>query len=193
MKELFYSAKYLAEDMASMILFGVVLEFSHNVPLAVGLGMALGVSQIVWHLVRKEKVDAMQWLSVSLVIIGGAATLLTKNPLFVMLKPSVISAAVGVFMLKRGWMNRYLPPVAQEWTPDIGILFGYIWAGLEFFTAGLNIFIAVTFDPLSWGKIMSVFGIASMVGLFLIQFSIMRVIGERRHARQAGSVTPAAA
>jgi len=51
----------------------------------------------------------------------------------------------------------------------------------------------VTFDPLSWGKIMSVFGIASMVGLFLIQFSIMRVIGERRHARQTGSATPAAA
>jgi intracellular septation protein len=187
MKELLHSARYLAEDMASMILFVVVLEFSHNTLLAVAAGMVLGVCQIAWHMVRKEKIDAMQWLSVSLVILGGAATFVTNDPRFVMLKPSVIHVIVGVFMLKKGWMTRYLPQIAQDTVPDIAIVFGFIWAGQQLFSAVLNIVVALQFDALTWGKIMSVWGIASMAGLFLIQFAVMRFIGQRRYAR--GEVT----
>ena len=181
MKELLHSAKYLAEDMASMILFLVVLEFTHQVPMAVALGMALGVGQITWHLVRKEKIDAMTWLSVSLVIAGGTATLVTKDPRFVMVKPSVISVIVGVFMLKPGWMNRYLPQMAQDVVPDIGVLFGFIWAGLMFFSAALNLVLALTLPTLTWAAVMASFGPISMVTLFLIQFATMRFVGRRRY------------
>jgi len=181
MKELLHSAKYLAEDMASMILFLVVLEFTHQVPLAVALGMALGVAQISWHLIRKEKIDAMTWLSVSLVIAGGTATLVTKDPRFVMVKPSVISVIVGVFMLKPGWMNRYLPQMAQDVVPDIGMLFGFIWAGLMFFSAALNLVLALTLPTLTWAAVMASFGPISMVTLFLIQFATMRFVGRRRY------------
>jgi len=183
MKELLHSARYLAEDMASTILFLIVLQVSHQVPLAVGAGMALGVVQISWHLIRKEKIDAMQWLSVALVIGGGAATFFTNDPRFVMLKPTVIHVVVGVFMLQRGWMNRYLPEVAQEIVPDVGIVFGYIWSAMMFASAALNIAVAMAVDPLTWAQIMSIYSIASVAGLFLIQFATMRFIGRRRHAR----------
>jgi len=205
MKELLHSARYLAEDMASMILFVIVLELSHSVfglpvspatLLAVAAGMVLGVCQIAWHLVRKEKIDAMQWLSVALVIAGGVATFLTNDPRFVMLKPSVIHVIVAVFMLKKGWMTRYLPQIAQETAADIAIVFGFIWSGLMFLTAILNVVVALNFDALTWGKVMSIFGVASMVGLFLIQFAVMRFIGERRVRRgqvvlSTGSASPA--
>ena len=183
MKELLHSARYLAEDLASMILFVVVLEFSHNTLLAVAAGMVLGVCQITWHMVRKEPIDAMQWLSVALVIAGGAATFITNDPRFVMIKPSVIHVIVGVFMLKKGWMNRYLPRIARQTVPDVAIVFGFIWAGQQLFSAVLNIVVALRFDALTWGKIMSIWGIASIVGLFLIQFAVMRVIGRRRVMR----------
>jgi intracellular septation protein len=32
-------------------------------------------------------------------------------------------------------MNRYLPPVAIEIMPDIATIFGFVWAGLMFFSA----------------------------------------------------------
>ena len=61
---------------------------------------------------RKHPVDTMQWLSIGLVVVSGIATLLTADPRFVMLKPSVIYCIVGAYMLKPGWMTRYLPPIA---------------------------------------------------------------------------------
>jgi intracellular septation protein len=192
MKELLHSAKYLAEDMASMILFVVVLEItnsllhielSHATLMAVAAGMVLGVCQIAWHMVRKEKIDAMQWLSVALVIAGGVATFITNDPRFVMMKPSVIHVIIGVFMLKKGWMNRYLPELAQLITPDIGVVFGFIWSGLMFFTAVLNVVVAMKVDALTWAKWMSIWGTGSLIGLFLIQYATMRFIGRRRVMR----------
>jgi len=46
-------------------------------------------------------------------------------------------------MLKPGWMNRYLPERAMEIVPDVGVVFGYIWSGLMFFSAGLNLVLAL--------------------------------------------------
>ena len=192
MKELLHSARYLAEDMASMILFVIVLEIANSLLhiqlgqatlMAVAAGMLLGVCQIAWHLIRKEQIDAMQWLSVALVIAGGVATFLTNDPRFVMLKPSVIHVIIGVFMLKAGWMNRYLPEVAQLVTPDVAVVFGFLWSGLMFFTAVLNVVLAMKVDALTWAKWMSIWGTGSLIGLFLIQFAVMRFIGRRRVMR----------
>ena len=68
----------------------------------------------------------------------GSATLITNDPRFVMIKPSLIYVIVGIVMLKPGWINRYLPPIAMELVPDIAFILGYVWAGLMLFSAGLN-------------------------------------------------------
>jgi len=193
MKDLLNSAKYLAEDLASMILFVVVLELTHQVPLAIGLGMALGVLQIGYRMVRKLPIDAMQWMSVILVVGSGTATFLTNDPRFVMAKPTIIDFALAIFMLKRGWMNRYLPQIAQETVGDIGVMFGYIWAGLMFLTGVLNIILALTVDALTWGLFRSFFSIATIVALFLIQFATMRFIARRRVARGEAALPAQAA
>ena len=54
-------------------------------------------------------------------------------------------------MLKRGWMNRYLPPIALETVPDLAIGFGYVWAGLMFFSAALNLVLALSLSVTQWG------------------------------------------
>ena len=103
-----------------------------------------------------------------------------------MLKPSLIYLAVGAAMLKRGWMNRYLPPRALEFVPDLAITFGYVWAGLMFFSAALNLVLALTLSVVAWGTVMSIWGIASKTLLSLASFGIMKTIGRRRvHARDA--------
>lgn len=88
-------------------------------------------------------------------------------------------------MLKPGWMNRYLPPVAMEIVPDIAVIFGYVWAGLMFFSAALNIFVALNFSVVAWSAFMSIYAIASKAALFLIAYATMRMIGIRRRARMA--------
>jgi intracellular septation protein len=180
MKYLFDAGKLLLLDMASTFFFLVVFLLTRNVALSVVLGMALGVAQIGWQFARNKPIDTMQWMSLFLVLGSGAATLLTNDPRFVMMKPSVIYSIVGIVMLKRGWMNRYLPPVAIEMVPDIAVIFGYVWAGLMFFSAGLNLIVALNFGVVAWSVLMSIYGIVSKLVLFLIGFATMRTIGVRR-------------
>lgn len=190
MQQLAQSARLLVTDLASTILFLVVLLATRNLMLAVALGVGLGVLQIGWMMLRKQPIDTMQWLSIGLVVVSGAATMLTADPRFVMAKPSIIYCIVGAYMLRPGWMNRYLPPIAVATVPDLAWLFGFIWAGLMFASAALNIVLALMLDPIGWSAAMSVWGLASKVVLFLVQYGTMRTIGARR-ARRA-MATPAA-
>lgn len=180
MKNLFQASKVLLLDLASTLLFLGVYVLTDNLFLAVALGMALGIGQIGWQFWHKQPVEALQWLSLVIIFASGTATFLTADPLFVMLKPSIVYIIVGLVMLKRGWMNRYLPPIAQATVPDLGITFGYVWAGLMFFSAVLNIVLALTLDVTTWAAVKSVWAIASKVGLFGIQYAVMKSTGIRR-------------
>jgi intracellular septation protein A len=193
MKMLFDSGKFLLLDMASTLFFLALYLITRNIPLSIALGMLLGVGQIVWQYFRKKPIDTMQWLSLFLVVASGSAALITHDPRFVMVKPSLIYLIVGTVMLKRGWMNRYLPAVAIEFVPDIAVIFGFVWAGLMFFSAALNLVLALEFSPLVWGSAMSIWGIASKALLFFVQFGTMRTIGFRRaRARMSAVLAPAA-
>src|ERR1700693_6363015 len=180
MKNLFEAGKLLLLDMASTFFFLVLYLLTHNITLSVDLGMALGIVQIGWQFARKQPIDTMQWMSLFLVLGSGAATLITNDPRFVMVKPSVIYTIVGIVMLKPGWMNRYLPPIAIELVPDIAFIFGFVWAGLMFVSAALNLVVALNFSVVTWSALMSVYAIVSKALLFLIGYATMRTIGVRR-------------
>ncbi|MGY4500758.1 intracellular septation protein [Bradyrhizobium sp. GM24.11] len=184
MRNLFEASKLLLLDMAATLFFLVLYLLTHNVTPAVVLGMALGIAQISWQLAHGKPIDTMQWMSLFLVLGAGTVTLLTHDPRFVMIKPSVIYVVAGVVMLKRGWINRYLPPIALDLIPDIAIIFGYAWSGLMFFSAALNLIVALNFSVVMWSATMSIWGIASKLVLFLIGYATMRSIAvARRRSR----------
>ena len=102
MRYLLNAGKLLLLDLASTILFIAVFLLTHNTYLSIGLGMALGVTQIGAQFARRKPIETMEWLSLFLVIAGGTATLLTDDPRYVLFKPSVIYMIVGVAMLSLG-------------------------------------------------------------------------------------------
>jgi intracellular septation protein len=177
--------RLLLLDLASTLVFLAVVLLTGNVPLAIIAGMVFGASQIGWQLAFKQPIGTMQWLSFVLVIGLGAVSLIANDPRFVMIKPSLIYIIVGAVMLKRGWLNRYLPPVAMEMVPDIAVVFGFIWSGLMFFSAALNVIVALNFSAERWAAFISAYGIVSKAALLLIQYGTMRFIGVRRHAQLA--------
>jgi intracellular septation protein len=174
------AGKLLLLDLASTILFIAVFLLTHNTYLSTGLGMALGVTQIGTQFARRKPIETMEWLSLFLVVAAGTATLLTDDPRFVLFKPSVIYMIVGIVMLKPGWMNRYLPAIAQAVVPDVAVIVGFIWAGLMFSSALTNAFIALKFSLATWASVMPIFGIVSKLLLFLAGYAAMRIIGQRR-------------
>jgi intracellular septation protein len=187
MKSLLQSAKFLALDMASTIFFLILFATTKSIPISVLLGVALGIGQILWEIARKRPIETMQWMSLFLVLASGTATLLTNDARFVLYKASVIYVIVGVVMLKPGWMNRYLPAVAIEVVPDIAFIFGFIWAGLMFVSAVVNLWVATHYSFLVWTGFMSAYALSTKIGLFLIQYSTMRFIGVRRRRAQLGA------
>jgi len=192
MKHLLQAGKLLLLDMASTFFFLTLFLLTKNIPLSVIFGMALGAAQIGWQFARKKPIDTMQWMSLFLVLGSGVATLATSDPRFVMVKPSVIYTIVGIVMLKPGWMNRYLPPAANEIVPDVAFFFGFIWSGLMFFSAALNVIVALNFSIVTWASVMSIYAILSKAALFMIAFATMRYIGLRRRRAQvitAGKLT----
>ena len=190
MKNLFEAGKLLLLDMAATLFFLVLYLLTHNIALSVLLGMALGTAQIGWQFARKQPIDTMQWMSLFLVLGSGTATLLTDDPRFVMVKPSVIYVIVGVVMLRPGWMVRYLPPVATALVSDIAVIFGFAWAGLMFFSAALNVAVALNFSIVTWSAFMSIYAIVSKAVLFLIGYATMRFIAVRRRRAQLAPAVP---
>jgi len=180
------AAGFLIEDFAGTLLFLAVFGLTQDMAWAAAAGVMLSVAQVGWRLVSKRGVDALQWVSLGLVVTAAFASFMTKDPRFVMLKPSVIYLIVGGVMLKRNWMARYMPKVALEKIPDMVILFGYVWAGLMFASAALNVALALTLPPGQWALAMAVWGPCSKLALFLIQFPVMKLVGRRRYLRALG-------
>ena len=180
MKALLSAARPLLTDLASTILFFGVYALTGSLAAALVLGLALAVGQIGWELLCRRPVDTLQWISLVMVLSSGSAALVTNNPVFVMVKPSLIYLLIGAAMLKRGWMSRYLPPRALEFVPDLAIGFGYVWASLMFLSAVLNLVLALTLGVTAWGVAMTAWSIASKTTLFLGQYGVMKLIGRRR-------------
>ncbi len=177
---LMQAVKWLAADLLSTLAFVGLYAATHNVYVAIVVAIALGAGQIAWQKSRGTPIDLMQWLSLFLVVVFGGAAMVTRDPVFIMVKPSIIYTAIGIVMLRSGWMNRYFPPIARDNAADVITVFGFIWAALMFGTAGANLALAFSMGASTWAWFIAVFPIASKVGLVLIQYVVIRAIIRRR-------------
>jgi intracellular septation protein len=181
-----HAGKWLAADLFSTLLFAGLYWVTGSVFVATGLALVAGVAQMAWLKLRGAPIDAMQWMSLTLVLVFGGASLITHDPHFIMFKPTLLYAAVGVVMLRwPGWIVRYQPPVTLRWSRDVAMRFGYVWAGLMFGTGALNLALVVHGDSKLWVWFLGVFPIASKLALFAAQYALTRLIVVRR-MRAAG-------
>ena len=170
----------LASDFLSTIIFLIVYAITGDVLVATGVAMAGAVAQIVYAYAAKKPLSYMTYASLALVIVLGTATLLTNDPRFVLVKPSIAHFAIGAIMLKRGWMLRYMPAIVKENAPDVITIAGFCWAALMF-VLGLGVIaVAMTGDMKLWAIYVSVIAIGAKVIAFAIQYAVLRVVVGRR-------------
>ncbi|MBS0411857.1 MAG: septation protein IspZ [Proteobacteria bacterium] len=178
MKNLAFAIRPILLDMLSTLVFAAIFALTHNIVVSVALGIALGIGQVAWLKIRRRPVAGMQWASLGLVIVFGAATILTHDPRFVMIKPTIAYTAIGLVMLQPGWLERYMPPRAKLYLPaSMTIGAGYVWSALMFFTAAANLYVAMTMGTKVWTEFLAVFPLASKLVLFALHFGSFRIIG----------------
>lgn len=174
-----YAVRYFANDMFPMLLFLVLFMTTKDIMLATGFGIVVGLGQVAYALTRRQPIGALQWASLGLVALFGTATLLTRDPRFVMFKPTAVQLILGAVMLRPGWMERYVSAAERDAARPLLTAFGFVWAGLMFLLAALNVLLVVADDPLTWAKFHLFVPPISMIGLFLIQNVYMRIAGAR--------------
>ena len=180
MKNLAYAIRPLALDMLSTLFFAGVFALTKSVIVATAIGMAVGIGQVAWLLVRRRKIAALQWASVGLVIVMGSAAILTNDPRFVMIKPTIIYVVVAASMLQPGWLIRYTPPQGLAYLPrSLMVGAGYAWAGLMALTAILNMYFAFFTSAAVWAAFLAIFPMASKLTAFAIHYAVFRAIARR--------------
>ena len=143
--------RQLAVDILCGWLFLAAFLISNNIYLATAAGLVTGALQVIWMLARRQKIDAMQWMAMGLVVVLGGATMVTHNPTFVVFKPSIFDACLGAMMLRPGWMIRYSPPQIRDLIPrSFMVAWGYLWAFCWFALGVSNIVIERAYGLKTW-------------------------------------------
>ena len=186
MKDLFVK---LGTDFLSAIVFLVLYLTTGNVVLATSVAIAGAVAQVIYARVKEQPLGFMTYASLGLVIVLGAATLLTNDPRFVLAKPSIAHFAIGAIMLKRGWMLRYMPPIVTETIPEYVTFAGYAWAALMFALGLGTIAVASTGDLKLWAFYVSVVLIGAKLAAFAVQYIAFRLlVTSRIRAARASAI-----
>jgi intracellular septation protein len=105
---------------------------------------------------------------------------LTDNPRFVLAKPSIAHFAIGLIMLKRDWMLRYMPPVVAQTIPQYVTVAGYAWATLMFALGLGTIAVAQTGDMRLWAIYVSVVAVGAKIVAFVVQYAVFRILVSHR-------------
>jgi intracellular septation protein A len=166
----------LGTDFLSTIIFLFVYLITDSVMLATSVAIAGAVGQVIFARVQGKPLGFMTYASLALVIVLGAATILTKDPRFVLAKPAIAHFAIGAIMLKRGWMLRYMPPRVAEVIPEYVNIAGYAWAALMFALGAGTIAVAATGDLKLWAFYVSFVAIGAKVAAFAVQYVVFRIV-----------------
>lgn len=178
---LLHAFRLMLTDLLATLAFVGLYAATHDILLATALSVALGAAEIAYLAWRGRAVHAVQWLSFTLVVVLGGSALITHAPLFITLKPSIIYAIVGVFLLcSPGWLNRYVPARAQERAGDVTYVFGFVWAALFLGTAACNAALALYAPPWIWSEFVAFFPLSSKIALIVTQYAVTRAVVRRR-------------
>lgn len=177
MKDVF---RRLASDFLSTIVFLVIYLATDNVILATAVAIVGAVGQVIWSRIRGQTLGYMTWASLGLVIVLGGATLITHDPRFVLAKPAIGHVAIGLIMLKRGWMLRYMPAIVTETIPEYVTYAGFGWAALMFVLAAGTVGVAMTGDLKLWTFYVTVVLIGAKLAAFAVQYVAFRLLVRSR-------------
>lgn len=85
-------------DLFPLLLFFVAFKF-FDVYVATAVAMAAGIAQILWIKFSGQKIEAMHWLNLGVIVIFGGATLYLKDDTFIKWKPTVLYWLFGAALL----------------------------------------------------------------------------------------------
>jgi intracellular septation protein len=157
-------------ELAPSLAFFIAYKFG-DIFVAAGVGIAVAVLTLAFHVITKRKITPLLWTSIGFTIVFGTATLLMRDEFFIKLKWTLFYGLAGAALLifvamGRNPMRSLLG--AELELPDATFRkLSLAWGWFFVLMAALNTYFALTVSLDAWVKI-KVFGGMAMTFVFVI-------------------------
>jgi len=157
---------YVENYLSSLVSGGISSPEIAPILLATAVTLFASVAQISYLLIKRQKVDAMLWISFIIIMVFGGATIYFHNDTFIKWKPSVLywcycgAFILAQFVFKKNLIRTVME--AQVKLPEhIWSYLSLAWTTYFFIMGVLNLWVAFHFPTDTWAN----FKLISMVGI----------------------------
>ena len=169
-----WAASTATDWLGFMVSGGVVGPAEAPVLLATVVVIVATLAQILWLKSRRQKVDAMLWISLGLVTVLGSATIYFHSESFIKWKPTVLywvmggALLFGQLVLRKNGIKSLMG--AQMNLPDsVWRVVNFSWVGFFAVMGCLNLWVAFNFSTATWVNFKLFGGLGLMVVFVLLQ------------------------
>lgn len=150
---------------------------------ATTVAILVSIAQILYKFIRRQKVDAMLWISVAVILVFGSLTIWLHDEMFIKWKPTILYWIFGGILLggsfvKKNFLKSLLGKQVSLPEPAWNVLL-YSWIVFFAVTGVLNLIVAYTCSTDIWVNF-KLFGLMGLTLLFTlgIGFYIAKFIPE---------------
>ena len=170
-------------DLIPLVAFFAVYYFTKNIFYATALCIIATWLQVLLCKLKYKKIHNNTWLSAILITIFGGLTIIFHNKTFVMIKPTVLFAIIGVSMIVAQYAGKnglkLLLEKEFQASDKLWSILNISW-GLYFIFLGiLNLFVAFNFNEATWVKF-KVFGSSMLTIIYLIVTMLIIIICQKK-------------
>ena len=184
-----WAADFATGHFGFLVAGGVVGPTEAPVLLATLVTVAATMLQVAWLKLRGRRVDMMLWVTLSVVVVLGAATVYFHNETFIKWKPSVLYWLMGTTLwlsplltgsnLIRALMSQHVQLPERIWHR-----LNFAWVAFFALMGLLNLWVAYSFSTDTWVN----FKLFGGVGLMLL-FTLAQGLVLNRYAEDATEPT----
>ena len=162
-------------DLFPIILFFVAFKFG-DIYTATIVAMVATIGQILWVYYRHRKIDAMQWISLVMILVFGSLTIFLHDKTFIQLKPTALywlfsgALFISAQFFQKNWiqvlMGKQVTLKAKS-AHSVWHRLNMAWALFFFVMGGLNLYIAFEYSEEAWVNF-KLFGSTGLLLAFVI-------------------------
>ncbi len=162
-------------DLFPIILFFIAFKFG-DIYSATIVAMVATIGQILWVYYRHRKIDAMQWVSLVMILVFGSLTIFLHNKTFIQLKPTALywlfsgALVVSAQFFKKNWIQVLMGKqitLKEQSSKSVWHIVNVAWATFFFFMGALNLYIAFEYSEETWVNF-KLFGSTGLLVVFVI-------------------------
>jgi intracellular septation protein len=169
-----WAAQFATENFGALVSGGVVGAGEAPVLLATVVVIVATLCQVAVLKAMGRKIDMMLWVSLSLVVVLGGATIWFHSETFIKWKPSVLYWFMGLaFWISQTFFGRNLLQVLMggqlELPPAVWRRLSWAWMAFFALMGVLNLYVAYSFSTGTWVNFKLFGGIGLMLAFTLAQ------------------------